>query len=72
MKLHIIDTSRLGQALHKGEATFPISPSSYRPTKVVVEERSLSCMTPTPSSVELHQSYLLDHSVLPMSRLKGA
>jgi hypothetical protein len=66
-----MDTSRLGQAMHKAEAAFPISPSSYRPIKVAVKERFLSCVTPTPASVELHQSCLLDYSLLPISRPKG-
>jgi hypothetical protein len=72
VELYVMDTSRLGQAMHKAEAAFPISPSSYRPIKVAVKERFLSCVTPTPASVELHQSCLLDYSLLPISRPKRA
>jgi hypothetical protein len=63
VELHAIDTSRLGRAMHNSEAAFPSSQSPYRSTKVVVEEISLSCMTPTLASAALDQSCLLDQSL---------
>jgi hypothetical protein len=71
VELHTIHISHPGHAMPKGKATFPSSPSSDWPTKVAVEERSLSRVTPTPSSVELHQSCLLDHSFCPSQDCKG-